>query len=52
MEYTNVICISKVVISDFLNQWGDEICGCTTMDGFVKFDKFVLIPTILKGVPS
>ena len=55
MECTNVICISKVLVGGFLNQWEDEnceICGCKTMDGFVKYCKFVLVPTILKVVPS
>ena len=35
----------------FLNQWREnisEICGCKTMDDFVKDDEFMLIATILK----
>ena len=55
MECTNVICVSKIVVDSFLNQWRDkisEICGCKTMDDFVKDDWFVLIASILKGFPS
>ena len=51
----NVMCVSKVLDSGFLYQWEDEICeicGCKTMDRFVKYSKFVLIPTILKGDQS
>ena len=53
MECTKVVCVSKVVVSGFLNQWGggenfSEICGCKTMDDFVKDDEFMLIATILK----
>ena len=29
-----------------------EICGCKTMNDFVKDDKCVLIASILKGFPS
>ena len=51
MDCTKVVCVSEVVVSGFLNQWRDnisEICGCKTMNDFVKDDKFVLIATILK----
>ena len=51
MECTIVVCVSKVVVSGFVNQWRDnisEICGCKTMDDVVKADKFMLIATILK----
>ena len=55
MECTNVVCVSKVVVSVFLNQWRDnisEICGCKTMGDFVEDDEFMLIATILKLFPS
>ena len=51
VECTKVVCVSKVVVSGFLNQWREnisEICGCKTMDDFVKDDEFMLIATILK----
>ena len=41
LKYTNVICVSKIVVGSFRNQWRDkisEICGCKTMDDFVKYD--------------
>ena len=47
----NVVCVSKVVDSGFLNQREDnisEICGCKTMDDFVKDGEFMLIATIVK----
>ena len=52
MECTNVFCVSKVVVSGFLNHWRDKICekwGCKNMGYFVKDDYFVLIASIWKG---
>ena len=41
VECMKVVCISKVVVSGFLNQLRDnisQICGCKTMDDFVIDD--------------
>ena len=46
MACTNVIYVSKGVVSVFLNQWRDkicEICGCKTMDDFVKVISLCLL---------